>query len=402
VGAFGKNDQIGDRVIRMKVGTANRGAWSAEVVWMDSRWGEADGIILAPGKSQGATVGTPGLTTYDAEAENFPVTGDLTFIGGTVTDVNPEIVFRIGLKSAYKPTLDFPARYAVVVVTYGTKKQKIFLRQGEYDDYVMTPADLFLGVRRTYARKFSPYNLTAAMQDVVDITGTYPANNPGIFTDFPTKAGSHFQWADTATDTTHQRWAWPAQGATVTGMSISVTSALYWNTLGATHETCPAGYHRPNDGSIIGFEGGVTNSEMRQSLWSQPKAGAFYSDYTNNFWGYYADGFFDRRPIGMSNTDQPDSAVEAKSDDVAYNGCLFFNPTATSDHYNASLFFPACGWRSEAGVLTGTGRSCHYWSTSVLSTVVGWVMWVRFDRSATTAYENRAHGRSVRCVRNTT
>jgi hypothetical protein len=406
VGAFWKHDQIGERVICIKAGdyAPNYGEWRAEVAWMDSRWREDDGVVLAPGGSRGTTVGTANVSAYDANAENFPVTGGSDIVSGTLDAANREIVFRIGLRSTYKPTTEFPARYAVVMLYYGqNRRQKIFLRQGEYDDYLMTPSDPVTAAPtplRPLAKKYSPYNLTASMLDAaVDVSGTFPAVNPGRFTDYPTQGGAYFQWAESGTNPDRQRWAWPASG-TVSDWGRT-PSTSYWNLLSATHETCPPGYRRPNDGSISTAEGGnYLTSENRQSIWYRPPV-TFGLDKASSAWGYYADGFFDRRLITASNTGEAATAVEATGNEAAYVGCLFFNLEAASNHYNASLFFPASGWRDENGLITGTGRSGHYWMSSALNTITAMVMWIRYDRYSTPAYAEKRHGRTIRCLRTT-
>jgi hypothetical protein len=404
VGAFWRHDQIGERVIRLNVGavTSNFGPWSAEVAWLDSSWGADDGVMLAAGGSFGPTVGKPAMSAYDADAENFPVTGGSDFVGGVVDAAHPEIVFRIGLKSAYLPTAAHPARYGVVLIHYGDKRQKLFLRQGEHDDYLMAPSDPSTtgGITsRPAAVRFSPYNLTApAYYTPVDPSGMVPTANPGRFTEFPTQGGVFFQWA--ATTQGRQRMAWPITG-TVTNWDASYSTA-YWNTLGPTHEACPPGYRRPTDGSIATTESAATisTSEMRQSLWWQPRGGLFGSDKTNNFWGYYADGYFDRRVV----VDTPWatlSAVNPDSNEVGYTGCLFFNPIAESDHYNASLFFPAGGWRDAAGTLTGSGRGGHYWTSSAQSSLNAWILWIRNDWFAGMWDDQKSYALYVRCVRTT-
>jgi hypothetical protein len=401
VGAFWRHDQIGERVIRFTPDPGNRGAWSAEVVWMDSRWSEDDGVVLAAGGSRGSTVGTDELSVWDADAEHFPVAGDATFINGMTDAANPEVVFRIGLKSAYNPTVAHQVRYAVVMVTYGTKKQKLFLRQGEYDDYLMTRSDPVAtgGIAsRTKVVKFSPYNLTAAtLYAPADVSGTVPAVNPGRFTEFPTQGGVFFQWA--STDPDRQRMAWPIIG-TATNWNASY-STDYWNTLAPAHETCPPGYRRPTDGSTTAAEyaTSISNSEIRQSLWWQPQTGSFGSDKTNNIWGYYADGYFDRHPL-VTTPWATLSAVNDNSREVGYIGTLFYNPVTESDHYNASLFFPAGGWRDAGGALTGSGRGGHYWTTSTRSADNAWILWIRNDWYVGMWEDQKSYGLYVRCVRN--
>ncbi len=99
---------------------------------------------------------------------------------------------------------------------------------------------------------------------------------------------------------------------------------------------------------------------MRQSLWRDPVA-ASANSVGNSIWGYYADGFFDRRAIGNPEgiTATPNSAVSATTGAVAYAGRLFFNPTT-----NASLFMPASSYRYfNSGQIFGAGGYGYYWTT---------------------------------------
>lgn len=390
VGAFWRADQTGERIIRIpNVTGANIGNWTASVVWMDSRWIPGD-IVLASGGSSDpnvnyATVMTPG------NAEDYPVTGDATSISGTVAS-GGNIIFRIGLKSNYTATEDYPARYAVLLIAYGSpvKYQKIYLRQGHDPDRLMRPEN-------TYSKQFSPYNLTATTLDAqVDLYGTQ-GSNPSKFTDYPTQAGAFFQWAGT---TSKERIAYNAHITTQPTGWLNSYPTTYWNTLDAVHETCPTGYRRPNDGIITGNEAAntstIASSEMRQSLYEVPPTSTI--PYTgNSVRGYYADGFFDRRAIVNSPTGTASSAVSAANEKVAYVGHLFYNSTT-----NASLFFPASGHRShDNGTLTSAGINGYYWSNSTSSTTAyGWALYVL---SPINAYQNntaiRSYGFPIRCIR---
>ena len=125
-----------------------------------------------------------------------------------------------------------------------------------------------------------------------------------------------------------------------------------------THETCPKDYRRPNDGNTsANTTNDVTSSEIRQSLWLNPPAKTA-SNIDNSVWGYYADGFFDRRQISNSST------VSAATYDIAYIGNLFYDSNT-----GASLFFPAAGNRKYAsdntsGNLQFTGNNGYYWTSS--------------------------------------
>jgi hypothetical protein len=374
VGAFWKANQTGERVIRIDAGisNANYGDWKATVMWLDSRWGSDDGVVLSIDKLPGTPGADPNIYTSNPDdAEKYQVEGSNNTVTGKVSNSSRYIVFRIGLKSQYVPTQAHPARYAVVLLSYNnnTKHQKIFLRQGEKADYVMTNSDpVSTGglSSRTQCVKFVPYNLTADLLETrVDISGTTPPVNPGKFTDYPTQAGAFFQWVNTSTSKGGIRWAFsPHTSVQHTWAGLSAPSAsTCWNTLAANHETSPSGYRRVNDGSISSLEtaSNIANSELRQSLFSRPRADWTYgSDVNNSTWGYYADGFFDRRLITDNAT------VSSGSRNIAHIGRLFFNPVAESDHYNASLFFPAAGFLSgnASGMLAQEGIEGMYWTST--------------------------------------
>jgi hypothetical protein len=259
------------------------------------------------------------------------------------------------------------------------------------------PVDSGLLTERTQCRQFSPYNLTAAtLNTAVGINGADP--NPGIFTDYPTQAGALFQWINTF----NPRYAWAPVG-TVSGWDY-VNPHFWWTNYGATHESCPQGYRRPTDGptndaAVMMYASRMKLSEMRQSLYEQPQIWDIISN-DNSAWGYYADGFFDRREInnfsyGEDGTTR--TAVAWTSSSVAHIGRVFFNK-----YNNASLFFPISGYRFENdGRLMEAGESGSYWSSS--SPSVGdeedaWYMRISSEL-VRQRYGIRVFGFSVRCVR---
>jgi hypothetical protein len=347
-----------------------------------------------------------------SDAENYPVTGYSITTSGKVSASQPIIFFRIGLKSAYTPTEKYPARYAVILLEYAnkTKKQKIFLRQGENADYLMANSDAVStgGISsRTKAQRISPYNLTAnSFNQEIALRG-------GKFTDYPTQAGAFFQWAQPAYFTNNRlRWAWdPFTSTPAAAWEYPISNTVYWNTLSANNETCPTGYRRFTDGLTTGDEPAVviSDSELRQSLFIKPRIGfnTVTNEMTNSMWGYYADGFFDRRQIVASPNNVTNTTVSAGDRNMAYIGRLFFNPLA-GDRFNASLFFPASGFRSyTSGGLISAGSMGLYWSSSASD---------KSDDNSTTNYRNasvlrirdtnsaawraeKATGAFIRCVR---
>ncbi|MCD8072747.1 MAG: hypothetical protein LUE10_06205, partial [Alistipes sp.] len=320
--------------------------------WPATVDGSADWVVLAPGKSLDANLWADG--TEPGDAENYPVEGSATTVSGT-----GHIFFRIGLTG---PNPD-PAtpRYAKVVVN-GT--HEIYIRQGEAADYLMRPEDGTGNntlADRPLAARYAPYNLTAteylngSNSDyiVLDINGA-------DFTRFPTQTGAHFQWGS---PTVNSRYAWNPYTSTVVGWT-NYTPSDYWNTISETVEVCPKGYRRPSDGTTSGIDtdNSAATSEIRQSLNLNPADG--YQSYLNdnNVYGYYADGFFDRRPLKTPSGTIPVaySATSVTGSDIALIGELFFNP-----ENNASLFFPASGYRDPSyTTIMGAGMIGNYWTST--------------------------------------
>ncbi|MCD8103153.1 MAG: fibrobacter succinogenes major paralogous domain-containing protein [Alistipes sp.] len=342
VGAFWRNDQKGERVIAM----AGSGAWTATVD------GSADWVVLAPGKSLDANLWVDG--TEPGDPENYPVEGSATTVSGT-----GNIYFRIGLTG---PNPD-PAtpRYAKVVVN-GT--HEIFIRQGEAADYLMRPEDGTGNgtlTDRPLAAKFAPYNLTAT-EYIDGVTSDYIDLDVrgATFTRFPTQTGAYFQWGSPSINS---RYAWNPYLSTVAEWTNYYPSD-YWSAISEAVEVCPEGYRRPEDGttSAIDTDNAAANSEIRQSLNLNPADGYQSYLYDNNVYGYYADGFFDRRPLQTPSGTIPVaySATSVSGSDIALIGQLFFNPDN-----NASLFFPASGYRDPSySTIMAPGMNGNYWTST--------------------------------------
>ena len=382
VGAFWKSDQTGERLIRIvrpTTGTltAIDGDWAAYV--LDG----ADWIVLDTLKSKDNNLWTAGVEP-DMNGNDFGfdnthnVSGSAINIDGIMhATAGSEIYFRIGLKNSIAVGSH---RYAVVLLAAknNTVLQRIWIRQGEDADYLMRPEDNGVGgpwgspEPRPEAVKFSPYNLTAPT------TGTWNsgvhgvqlgnANNVGplgVFTEYPSQSGAFFQWKNTVADTDNRaRYAWDPYTTSALSPSWTFDSNIgsdFWDVLAANHETCPAGYRRPNDGTISATSTGfVVGSEMRQSLWINPIDGGNSPSSANSVWGYYADGFFDRRQIVSSLNNVANSAVSTANRYAAYIGRLMYNPVTY-----AHLFFPASGLRqSFSGDFADMGREGNYWSST--------------------------------------
>ncbi|MDR0511328.1 MAG: fimbrillin family protein [Rikenellaceae bacterium] len=345
VGAFWRANQTGERIINIPMGTnsANLGAWSATVYYMDGRWNDGD-IVLSTTASA-----DPGVNTASpGNAENYPVNSNVSSVSGTVAS-NGSIYFRIGLKSTYTPTTTYPARYAVVVVTFNNnaKAYRLYLRQGENADYLMHTNDRINSggmnsSTRPQAKMFSPYNLTAPSNMWASSGNSAPqlSVNGGVFADYPSQAGAFFQWAGINSNLIRRAFH-PYYGAPA-GTWSSNTSTGFWNALSSSNETCPNGYRRPTDGptntAIHYVNATANNSEYRQSIYYKPEisSGINVAALESSGWGFYADGFYDRQ--------SKNGAMAGSGKDVAYTGMLYFNPVVGSQRENASIFFPVAGY----------------------------------------------------------
>jgi|GEM_PF-6154054 len=407
VGAFWKNSQKGERLIRMpRASTTNTylidSVWTAQVIdgkdWilLDTMMTTDTNISWISGSTSTESSiingNDPTFETDAARQLTKPTASN--FVSGYLNASKNQIYFRIGLTGTQPAGT--PPRYGLVLLTFGNNKyrHRIWIRQGEEPDYLMRPRDTNMTgdvvpsgatSSRPNAKKFSPYNLT----DPGKNTETTYANAPnlgtggGRFVDYPSKAGYHFQWGGNtkAFHPTNAISGWSPGG-----------SGNTWN---VAWETCPTGYRRPTDITTTG----TNNSEYRQSLWITGVGAANPSNenYDNVIYGYYADGYFDRRQIvqGVTATPALLTAVASPGAEVAYRGMLFYN-----QFNNASLFFPVTGFRNNTtGALDQAGKSGHYWSLSYLAATNP--MQLAFDTDAPMSHMASYipnYGISIRCI----
>jgi hypothetical protein len=400
VGAFWRANETGERIIRIDVSgsQSNYGEWTAQLMYLDDRWGPNDGVALSLLRLPGTPGADPNIyTATPGNAEDYQVEGNSPAVSYAIA--KNCITFRIGLKSKYTPTEEYPARYAVILLSYAdnTKYQKIFLRQGEGADYLFSPTDPIYGGMtgtRPYASKFSPYNVTAAT-----LNTPIPVVNGGIFVDYPSQSGALFQWsAWTGRDNVRMPWDPYSQ---FTLKPWAAEEIAFWSALAATQEVSPAGYRRPTDGLTNASETNVNIqvSEIRQSLFHSPSTAINYnSSVPNSLYGYYADGFFDRRPT--ENTSKKDkSAVALGTKDVAYVGRLYFNSMPTGTHCNASVFFPIPGTRSYIdGELVTNGSDSNYWTASAFDASIA--LGIRISEISSQGWRvQKATGSSIRPIK---
>lgn len=416
VGAFWKASQKGERIIRIPVGngTIRSGDWDASVFWLGPGWKAGD-IVFSNDASDDIGI------TYNSSTENPAnmLINDATYVvsgyvssasGNAVSGAGNYIHFRIGLTSTHTSTETNPARYALVLLRYGTpqKYHIIYIRQGEQADYLMHPND---NARGSAAVRFCMYNVTAS--DLTDddelVEINFPTRSNAVFTDYPTQAGAFFQWSDIPP---YESLAYHPVKPVTPIIWNDVPTGKFWDELKVQAECCPPGYRRPNDGSTSASASNassifIKNSEIRQSLYAIPTTGDNVSN-TNLRWGFYADGYFDRRdhsnpfvfsPGEGGSAMAPNTAVSWQTKDVAYIGSLLFNPIPDSPRENASLFIPAAGNRhSEFGSLIEGGEASLILSSSAPSIIDMWY-YVSSSFGAGQLSSTRTHALSLRCVR---
>jgi len=370
VGAFWKHNQTGERLIRIARPTTGNnlaaadGAWTATVI-VGNEWIILDKVMTTDVNVGWRTDVTPDEKNVDNGNDSgfdsaHPVTGTLTSVNGVLrasgTGYQPGdeyIYFRIGLTGALPNYPTVSARYGMVVLTYknNTLIHRIWIRQGEGDDYLATGS----------STRWSPYNL---------------ADNRN-FVNYPSQAGYFYQWINSLS-------FHPINPTT----NVSTLPGWGSGSASGTGIACPTGYDLPSGGG---------NSDLSALV----TLGTHTS--TTPTWGYYADGFFDRRKIVNSAgaLSQANTAVSYNSANVAdpinanvaYVGRLFFNSTT-----NASLFFPAAGYRSPA--LTYTGNWIDYWSLTQFDATNAWhLMMYNSLNIPIHGGVIKTSARSVRCVR---
>ena len=418
-GAFWRDNQTGERVI---AGIGIEGQpWTAVVY---DATGSGIWLTLAPGRKDNPTLYTDApddaeLYQLAAGVTSLSGTGDIVFrIGATGTNPNPE-------SSDYK----YPdnsngkaPRYAKVVVHVNNSyyRDTIFCRQGEAADYVFRPTDAMNGGthtvsnKRDLAVKFSPYNLTDSLLPYAPVTPVdvnyavishKTAINGGVFVDYPTKPGAFWQWG---TDLTRVNYADYIRRAY--HPSLPAGSVTEWNnddnydianqtwdefTGDYRLETCPSGWRRPTvgDTTTIHDTQFASESELMQSLFYRTFDGSYQNGNleNNRYTGYYADGYFDRRPMDSR------ARVSGANKDVAYCGLVCTNPWS-----GASLFLPYGGNR-----YLGTGMhenslsnsSGSYWTRSAYNNQNAWSLKIDRDGRGMHVHYYRSTGMNVRCVR---
>ncbi len=361
-GAFWKANQYGERLITIPRSSDGEidGSWAAYVV-EGKEWIVLDTKnYIAPASRIGAGNDADFDRNHRVEGFDTGVSGELAENADADAGIDTKIYFRIGLNGEHTPTADEPARYGMILLAYNGdednrdpitgaityKYRRIWVRQGEGPDYLFSKTE-----RPTDANvRFSPYNVAPPADKPFNSDGwvqldqrtTDGRSGGGAFAAYPSQAGAYFQFSP---DASVLRRAWRPGNGAYTGW---VTTTQYgFDT--ATMETCPPGWRRPNyerDGA-----GNTSIDEPGQSLWQTvpPKR---ETNTDNSVWGYYADGWFDRKELN-SNA----NTVEGNNAGAAYVGRLFYNTNGS-----ASIFFPVAGNRQDYTTIM-TGQVGAYWTT---------------------------------------
>lgn len=254
--------------------------------------------------------------------------------GSGVVTGKGRIYFRVGWKDLPRTNSN---RYAVIDVSYanGTKTQTLYCRQGQQPEGLVAEGTLEMA--------------------------TYNVSLPEEFTKYPTMAGYLYQWND--------RTPYSPVG-TVTGYNTTVRH----DTFEDSRSVCPDGYGYPDETVVNALE------QVLSRL--------------NVHWGYYADGYFDRRAIS-------NHAVNGSSISVAYAGNVFYNNTS-----GKSIFTPTSGGRNEQGLFSlikpgDDGKSSMmsgFWAGYTVSSNNAVSIFQYSDKKSEVGDISKLSALSVRCV----
>lgn len=301
VGTFHRNDERGERIV----------TWHAEGDWQVE--------IVTTGTDSRSTASASNLR-IDRFASPAYYSGGLYVLspmdaeGAYVTDASVQgklygrgrVYFRVGWDSYSTPDSQ---RHAQLKVTYQSTlggpelTTVLYCRQGEEPDR-MASTDV----------RFAAFNV----------------DTPETFVTYPSMSGNLYQWNKTK--------PWP-----VAGVINAYPSDAYNPSYNSEQYVCPPKYAYPDQTAL---------SELAASLTP-----------TSYQWGYYADGYFDRRAV-----DKHSHSVTGRSGELASAGGLIHPPGSS-----VGIFLPTADWRNLTGTLTSHGQkgaSGHYWS-AVMNDVDG-------------------------------
>lgn len=376
VGTYHRWNQTGERVIRIDQGdnTDPNAVWTATIVAGKdfiklSDKPSPDNNIYFNDPYGDRTGNAPQFNTDDKVEANCQVEGNATTVSGTGQFIN----FRVGLKSQLASAEAQP-RYGLIAVIHSTGNHLIYVRQGEAPDYLMRPWDSWRegsplegvfgtekGTTRNQATKICVYNLSDPTRSPIAVDRGKRGYG---FTDYPSQGGYYFTLKSTK--------AFPI---TANGTGTQSIPLPNWS---EALETCPRGYRHATDaGKIVG-------SESRLSLWLYPRNSSAASSITNQYRGYLADGYFDRRtivdaPVPSGRPAEWGRHVQvyeaASPDRTAFHGSLLYNPNNL-----ASIFIPEAGSLDQGSPDYGYGVEFRgFWGGFCTSTRVsptGGTYWI--------------------------
>lgn len=338
IGAFFRENETGERIISMQLPKRTDGALGFWNVKVDNSYKGQVILSTTPSFDPYAGTDNPGRPELYPVRPNEYKREELVS-DGTEIKGKGRIYFRVAWREANNNsgnTGEKTPKYATLTVTYATANwevsYKLYLRQGEADDYIMNKGTSIAsgplsGVQRSYARKVSPFNLIDPKmknkdQNYVELYEQTDKKG-AEFVDYPTQAGTFYQWGVNKADNTFLAYfrrayhpAQPFNGTSPTGYWASdqaINKIPIWASSGAgattdyeygygnEFEICPPGYHRPTDGytnqisyngpypnykwngvyvdidgnqvSQTNSSGNIAFSEWRQSLWKNPWQG---------------------------------------------------------------------------------------------------------------------------------
>ncbi len=367
-GIFYSSSQKGERIVSAQ----NDGVWTAT---MEYPSGTTEFVLLDPSLSADELI----YTDTPTDAEQFPITSGAQTLAG-----EGRIYFRVGLTGT-----STTARAARIRLETTSGTYYIYVKQGQYD-YVMRSSDLAATINSDGSLGSSTPRTSSVVKSISQLPLIYPSgvgnggsalseqypiklltsktlNEGGL----PTQGQQFFCWNryngtnSTSGSSTYYNsyifhpvnpWTGPITPYPYTS---TITPPASYNTAYA-RDGCPVGYKQP------------TVDQLRYSLFRNIPAKGTDGNYAmaantedrNYQWGYYADGYFDRRKprsvesnTGSGIVTTPPCAVGSGTD-IAYWGILFYNPTTYT-----SLFLPATGYRDAAnGELQMPGLGGFLWT----------------------------------------
>lgn len=375
VGIYYTKTQKGERIISSQ----NTGKWEATVEYPAAGADAFVLLTLTPTSDQKI------WSESCEDAEQYEITSGHQSISAV-----GRIYFRVGLTSK---TTD--NRYARIKLETEKGFHYIYIRQGETADALMRVGDQGYNINADGSLGASITRSTSNISSfaVGGVNYNYGSPSGGsaltnqqslygygtstmstaINTLYPTKGTLFFCWnvyngSGTGSNSSNKYTTYGFHPNNPWGGAISpypytskVTPSNTWNTA-VYRDVCPSGYKHP------------TVDQLRYSLFQNVSVKAADDNYANitnpdaqNYnWGYYADGYFDRREIRSvesftgTETIKTIPCVAGNGANMAYNGLLFYNPVSY-----ASLFFPANGYRkSNDGTLCMPGLGGCIWTQS--------------------------------------